>query len=100
MHVLNTRLQEIVERAGILEPGQAGGRQGRTTDVNLAKLECVTREALAQGRKVYRVDFDFANAFNAMSQAALWEVMRAYGIPDVDLLVGLYANSTGESSTE
>lgn len=43
---------------------------------------------------MYRVDVDFTNAFNAMSQAALWEVMRAYGIPDVDLLVGLYANST------
>ena len=80
---------------GILEPGQAGGRQGRSTDVvNLAKLEWVTRETLAQGKKVYRVDVDFANAFNAMSQAALWEIMRAYGIPDVDLLIGLYANST------
>ena len=94
MHVLNSRLREIVERAGILEPGQAGGRHGRSTDINLAKLEWVTREALTQGRKVYRVDVDFTNAFNAMSQAALWEVMRAYGIPDVDLLVGLYANST------
>ena len=29
-----------------------------------------------------------------MSQAALWAVMRAYGIPDVDLLVSLYEHST------
>ena len=49
MHVLNARLREIVERAGILEPGQAGGRQVRSTDVNLAKLEWVTRETLATG---------------------------------------------------
>ena len=94
MHILNARLRELVERAGILEPGQAGGRQGRSTDINLAKLEWVTREALAQGKTVYRIDVDFTNAFNAMSQAALWQVMEAYGIPDVDLLKGLYQNST------
>jgi hypothetical protein len=57
-------------------------------------MEWVTREPLAQGERVYRVDVDFTNAFNAMSQAALWEVMRAYGIPDVDLLVSLYEHST------
>ena len=94
MHILNARLRGIVEKAGILEPGQSGGRQGRSTDINLTKLEWVTREAVAQGRRVYRVDVDFCNAFNAMSQAALWAVMRAYGIPDVDLLVSLYEHST------
>ena len=94
MHILNARLRELVERAGILEPGQAGGRQGRSTDINLAKLEWVTREALSQGKTVYRIDVDFTNAFNAMSQPALWQVMEAYGIPDVDLLRGLYDNST------
>jgi hypothetical protein len=46
MHILNARLRSIVERAGILEPGQSGGRQGRSTDINLTKLELVTREAL------------------------------------------------------
>ena len=93
MHILNARLRSIVEKAGILEPGQSGGRQGRSTDINLAKLEWVTREALTQGERVYRVDVDFTNAFNAMSQAALWAVMRAYGIP-VDLPVSLYEHST------
>jgi len=65
-----------------------------STDINLTKLEWVTREALTQGKRVYRVDVDFTNAFNAMSQAALWAVMRAYGIPDVDLLMSLYEHST------
>ena len=85
MHILNARLRNIVEKAGILAPGQSGGRQGRSTDINLTKLEWVTREALTQGKRVYRVDLDFTNAFNAMSQAALWAVMRAYGIPDCGL---------------
>jgi hypothetical protein len=43
---------------------------------------------------VYRVDVEFTNAFNAMSQAALWKVMRAYGIPDIDLLESIYEHST------
>jgi hypothetical protein len=38
MHILNARLRNIVEKAGILAPGQAGGRQGRSTDINLTKL--------------------------------------------------------------
>jgi hypothetical protein len=94
MHILNAWLRSIVEKAGILEPGQSGGRQGRSADINLNKLEWVTREAIAQGKRVYRVDVDFTNAFNAMSQAVLWAVMRAYGIPDVDLLLSLYEHST------
>ena len=53
MHVINTRLRNIVEKAGILEPGQAGGRQGRGTDINMAKLDWVTRTALAQNQTVY-----------------------------------------------
>ncbi len=40
------------------------------------------------------MELDFTNAFNAMSQAALWKVMRAYGVPDVDLLESLYEHST------
>ena len=58
MHILNARLRGIVEKAGILEPGQSGGRQGRSTDINLAKLEWVTQEAVAQGKRVYRLTFD------------------------------------------
>ncbi len=33
MHILNARFRVIVEKAGILDPGQSGGRQGRSTDI-------------------------------------------------------------------
>jgi len=46
-------------------------------------MHFVTHEALRQGK---RVDIDFRNAFNAMSQAAPWHVMNMFRIPDVDLL--------------
>ena len=94
MHVLNARLREIVERADILEPGQAGGRRGRGTDLSLCKSVWRIQEAQKQERNVVQVDVDFRNAFNAMSQAALWAMMEELNIPDVDLSRDLYANAT------
>jgi hypothetical protein len=81
-------LKTIVEPANILEPGQGGGRQGRCIGINMQKVHFIQQEAQRQGKRVYRVDIDFENAFNAMSQAALWQVMRMFKIPlaDVDLL--------------
>jgi len=40
------------------------------------------------------VDIDFKNAFNAMSQATLWQVIRMFKIPDVDLLEQIYEGAT------
>ena len=65
------RLKRIVEQANLFEPGQIGGRQGRTVNINLQKMHFVMHEAHRQGKRVYRVVIDFRNAFNAMMQAAL-----------------------------
>ena len=79
-------LKKIVEPANILESGQGGGRQGRCVGINMQKVHFIQQEARRQGKRVYRVDIDFKNAFNAMSQAVLWQVIRMFKIPDVDLL--------------
>ena len=84
MHVINARLRDIVEQADILEPGQAGEGKDRGTDLNLRKLVWTMQETQKQDRTVVRVDVDFGNAFNAMSQAALWAVMEKLNNPDVD----------------
>ena len=52
----------------------------------MQKVHFIQQEARRQGKRVYRVDIDYKNAFNAMSQTALWQVMRMFEIPDVDLL--------------
>ena len=49
---------------------------------------------LSLKRRVFRIDIDFKNAFNSMSQSALWDVLRAYNIPDVDLLEAIYSRTT------
>jgi len=70
-YVINERMKKIVEPANILEPGQGGGRQGRCVGINMQKVHFIQQEARRQGKRVYLVDIDFKNAFNAVSQAAL-----------------------------
>ena len=85
---------EIVEPANMLEPGQGGERKGRCVGINMQKVHFIQQEARRQGKRVYRVDIDFKNTFDAMSQAAIWQVMRMFKIPDVDLLEQTYEGAT------
>jgi len=54
--------------------------------IKVQKVHFIQQEARRQGKRVYRVDIDLKNTFNAMSQAALWQVMRMFKISDVELL--------------
>jgi len=83
-YVINEWLKKIVEQGNILEPGQGGGKQGRCVGTNMQKVHFIQQEAQRQGKRVYQVVIDFKNAFNVMSQATLWQVMRMLKIPDVD----------------
>ena len=91
---INERLERIVEQANVLELGQGGGRQGRSVNINVQKNHFVTHEACRQGKQVYRVDKDFRNAINAMSQAALWYVINLFNTLDVDTLEHIYDSAT------
>jgi len=92
--IINERLKRIVEQTNVLEPGQGAGRQGRSVNINMQKIYFVTHEAHRQGKQVYRVDMEMRNAFNTMSQAALWHVMNMFHMPDVDLLEQIYDSAT------
>ena len=70
-YIINKQFKNIVEPANLLEPEQGGGRQGRSVNGNMQKLHFLTGEANTQNKRVYGVDIDFRNAFNAMSQDAL-----------------------------
>jgi len=93
-YIINERLKRIVEQTIELKPGQGRGRQGRSVNINMQKMHFVTHEAHRQGKRVYRVDVGFRNAFYAMSQAAFWHVMNMFHIPDVDLLEQIYDIAT------
>jgi len=57
-------------------------------------MHFVTHEAHRQAKRVYQVDINFRNAFNAISQAAHWHVMNMFRILDVDLLQQIYDSVT------
>ena len=67
-------------------PGQDGGRAGRGVDLNQLKLDWITSETQRLKQRILRIDIDFNNSFNSMYQNTLWAVMRAYNLPDIDLL--------------
>ena len=85
-YIINERLKRIVEQKDALESGQGGGRQVRSVNIDVPKMHFVTQKAHRQDVRVYRVDVDFRNVFNATSQAALWHGMNMFHIPDVDFL--------------
>jgi len=89
-YIINEQLKNIVDPA----TGQGGSKQGRCVGINMQKVHFFQQEALRQGKRVYRVDNDFKNAFNTMSQTELWQVMRMFKIPDVDLLEQIYEGAT------
>jgi len=60
----------------------------------MLKVHLIQQEARRQRKRVYRVDIDFTNTFNAMSQAVLWQVMRMFKILDVDFLEQIYEGTT------
>jgi len=93
-YIMNEWLKRIMEQTNVLEPVQGEGRQGQSVNINMQKMHIVTHEAHRQGKRVYRVDIDCRNAFNAMSQAARWHVMITFHIPDVDLLEQIYDSAT------
>jgi hypothetical protein len=93
-HVVNYRLTVITVVENLIVPGQGGDRAGRGVDLNQLKLDWITSEAQRRKKQIFRIDIDFQNAFNAMGQSALWAILRAYNIPDVDLLEAIYSRTT------
>ena len=62
--------------------------------INMQKVHFISLEAQRHGKRDYRVDIDFKNAFNAMSHTALWQLMRMLKNPNVDLLEQMYKGVT------
>jgi len=64
----------------------------------MQKVHFIQQKARRQGKRIYRADVDFKNAINAMSQAALWQVMSMLQIPDVDSLEQIMIKSVESKS--
>jgi len=47
-YIINEQLKRIVKQANVSEPGQGGGRKGRSAAINMQKMHFVTHEAHRQ----------------------------------------------------
>jgi hypothetical protein len=66
-----------------------------TTVINMHKLDFITRETQKKTSNAFvRIDVDFENAFNSVPHEHLFAVLRAFEIPDIDLLESVYAVAT------
>ena len=94
-YIIQEWLVRIVEGSNILEPGQGGFRTRWDCDINMHKLDFITRETQKKSSNTFvRIDVDFENAFNSVSHENLSAVLRAYEIPDIDLLEAIYSVAT------
>ncbi len=94
-YIIQERLVRIVEGSNILEPGQGGFRARRGCDINMHKLDFITREAQKKTSNAFvRIDVDFENAFDSVPHEHLFAVLRAFEIPDIDRLESVYAVAT------
>jgi len=41
-YIISERLKRIMKQTNVLEPGQGGGRQGRSVNINMQKMHFVT----------------------------------------------------------
>jgi len=57
-------------------------------------MHFIQHEAHRKGKRFNGVHINFESAFNTMSQAALWHVMRMFDMPDVDLFEQIYKGAT------
>ena len=84
-YIINERLKRIVEQTKKLEPGQGGGRQGRSVNINMQKMHCVTQKPT--DKESESIESTSTSEMPSMQcHHRLWHVMNMFNIPDGDLL--------------
>ena len=97
--ILTDRLTRIAEKYQLLHPSQEGFRNHRSTGRQAQSLLWAYQQAKKLRQPLVVTFLDFANAFNSVDHAALWQWLRTLGVPDVDLLEDLYAESYFKADT-
>eukprot|EP00961_Rhodomonas_salina_P302005 3940685-Rhodomonas_salina.2 len=89
----------MVEKHHLLEDSQEGFRRARGTGRQSQSLVWLFRRAARKNMRLYCVMTDFVSAFDSADHPALLRTLRAYNIPDADLLASLYRASPFRVST-
>jgi len=90
--ILNDRLSRALETHNVLDEAQEGARRGRNAKRQVSKLLHLFADAKRRRQKQVVLYIDFKNAFNSVNHRVLFQILRAYGLPEADvcLLEELY----------
>ncbi|XP_077277120.1 uncharacterized protein LOC143905535 [Temnothorax americanus] len=93
--IIRGRLEESVERKGLLPESKAGFRRGRSTMDNIFVLDHLTQRVDKNGKKgkVYALFADLKAAFDNVERGQLWRILRKMGIEEklIGKLESVYA---------
>ena len=91
--VIFERLRAIVEDFNLIGDPQEGSQREHSCQRQLQRLEWARQRAESKGLQWIVVQLDFTSAFNSIDHQALFMMLRAFNLPDLDLLEGLYNES-------
>ena len=97
--IITDRLYRLSEKYHLLHPSQEGFRQSHSCGRQAQSLLWAYQQAKEQRETLVVAFLDFANAFNSVDHCALWEYLRIIGVPDVDMIQGIYADSRYQAQT-
>ncbi|KZV95492.1 hypothetical protein EXIGLDRAFT_644268, partial [Exidia glandulosa HHB12029] len=78
--LLDCRVREWVDDAGLLPQSQNGFRAGFRTNNNGFVLRCAMERAQAQGRNLFLASIDISNAFPSVCHPLLWLKLHRLGM--------------------
>lgn len=83
--ILRKRLEEYMEKKGLIPDSQAGFRKGRSTIDNIFILNHIIQREKEFGKvirkdKIYAIFIDLKAAFDNVNRGILWKIMEEMGI--------------------
>jgi ribonuclease HI len=91
--LIHDRLRRFVEDHQLLSITQEGSRRGHSTLRQVQRLRWAIEAAERDKKEIYLIYLDWSNAFNSVNVDSMFQILEAYGIPDVDLLKSMYDGS-------
>ena len=91
--ILN-RIRPVIDK--VLHPNQNGFRQGRSTSAHVFALRRIVEELKNHKKEAVIFFNDFWKAFDSVNRSRMFEILSAYGIPDiiVNAIKILYKDTT------